>query len=385
MRVVLLGFLLFLAGVCQAASPALTHIQAEKDPAKQIKLLNAFIKKSPKTRKAYHLRGDAYRALGRYKQAVEDYTQTIKLSPNWAFSYYARALVYMDMGRWPSAEADLSRAISLNKSYRDFYLYRARTEMKLSKYNAAIADYKKYWGKRKPTEAGSLALAKAYMGAYKYDNARKELLSLAARTPDDPEVYYMLGRIQQLRGALDEAVSYYSKSINRNPAYAPAWLRRGDTFKEMKDLPAALEDYTALLALETKEAAYYNRRGLVYEEMKDFENAVADYNKAIEINPKWSIPYNNRGYAYLNLKKWNEARQDLENAIKLDESAPTPYVNLAGVYWLSKRDKKNTYQYLEKAIKHNFRNFDALYDEDQKGWMFKDINKTAEFRAIMYR
>ena len=40
---------------------------------------------------------------------------------------------------------------------------------------------------------------------------------------------------------------------------------------------------------------------------------------------------------------------------------------------------------LDKAVRRNFKNFDSLYDEDQKGWMFKNINKTAEFRAVLYK
>lgn len=383
---ILLSFVcLFYAAFAFGAVPSLSSAQAEKDPAKQIKMLNAIIKKSPKLRKAYHLRADAYRAQGRYKQAIDDYTKTIKLSPKLSFSYYARALAYMDMKRWSLAEDDLSKAISLNKNYRDFYLNRAKVEMELGKYEAAIADYQNYLGRRQPTPQVALELAQAYIGAYKYDKARKELLALAKRTPDSPDMFFWLGRIEQLSGHPDEAVSYYSKAVNRDATYAPAYLRRADTFKEMGDLEAALQDFTTLLTLDAKDATYYNRRGLVYEEMKDFSKAVEDYNKAIELNPKWSIPFNNRGFAYMNLKKWKEAKEDLETSIRLEPSGPTAYVNLAGVYWLSAKDKKNTYQNLEKAIKHNFRNFDSLYDEDQKGWMFKGINKTAEFRAIMYR
>ena len=87
----------------------------------------------------------------------------------------------------------------------------------------------------------------------------------------------------------------------------------------------------------------------------------------------------------MQLKDWNGAKADLETAIRLDGTSPTPYVNLAGVYWIAKKDRKNMFDNLDKAVRRNFKNFDSLYDEDQKGWMFKNINKTAEFRAVLYK
>ena len=183
---------------------------------------------------------------------------------------------------------------------------------------------------------------------------------------------------------MDEAISSYSKALHRQDNYAPAYRYRAAAFKDIGDLEASLEDYTKLIALQP-EASYYNRRGLIYEELKQFKSAAADYSKAIELNPKWAIPYNNRGFVKMNLKNWAGAKSDLETAIKLDGSSPTPYVNLAGVHWLWKKDRKKAYQNLDKAMRRNFKKFESLYDEEQKGWMFKGLNKTQEFRALMYR
>ena len=223
-----------------------------------------------------------------------------------------------------------------------------------------------------------------YLGAYRYEEAIKQLKQLRLAGDDSADLHFWTGRIYSGQNRLDEAVSAYSKAINRDASYAQAYRYRASAFKDMGDKPAALEDYTVLLKLQP-EAIFYNRRGLVYEEMKKFKEAAADYTRAIELMPKWAIPYNNRGFAKMNLKDWKGAKEDLETAIKLDGASPTPYVNLAGVYWLSRKDRKNTYDNLDKAVRRNFKNFESLYDEDQKGWMFKNINKTAEFRAVLYK
>lgn len=386
MRKITLAFLFLLCApvlFAQTASQLFAQAKTEPDPQTQIKLLTKVVAKAPKMADAYHYRGDAYRGLGRHKLAVDDYTRTIALRPKDPFRYYARALVYADMGRHAQAVSDLTRAISLKPSYRNFYLARARANKALSKYDAAVADYKKYLGKRKISASLALEVAPVYVLSYRYADADR-LLNSAARMEDGADLHYWRGRVYAGQGRADEAVSAYSKAIHRDASYAQAYRYRAGVFKDMGDYPAALEDFSKLIELQP-EASYYNRRGLVYEEMGRFQEAAADYTSAIELNPKWAIPYNNRGFAKMHLKDWDGAKTDLQTAIKLDGSAPTPYINLAGVYWLSKKDRKNAYQNVDKALRLNFKNIESLFDEDQKGWMFKGLNRTAEFRALLYK
>lgn len=368
----------------QTATQLFAHAKTEKNPNTQIKMLTKVIAKSPRMADAYHYRADAYLSLGRNKQALADYSKTIALRPRDPFRYYARGLAYQKMGRFSLAHADFSKAIALKPAYRNFYLARARANASLEKYEDALRDYQKYRGKRKITTDLSKELIPVYLGAYRYEAAQSLLEQLQASGDDSADLYFWWGRIYSSQNRLDEAVSAYSKAINRNADYSQAYRYRASAFKDMGDKPAALEDYTVLLKLQP-EAIFFNRRGLVYEEMKQFKEAAQDYTRAIELLPKWAIPYNNRGFVKMHLKDWNGAKEDLEMAIRLDNSSPTPYVNLAGVYWITKKDRKNTYDNLDKAVRRNFRNFESLYDEDQKGWMFKNINKTAEFRAVLYK
>lgn len=359
----------------------LAKAKTERDPQAQIKLLNKAIDKSPKLADAYHYRADAYRTLGRHKQALDDYSRTIKLRPKDPFRYYARALLYMDMQRWTLALTDLNTAIELKPAYKKFYLARARVYQQLGKYEQAVADYEK--GRRAAAKTDSvLEIMPSYIGAYRYDKA----LRLLAASPqaDTAAAHYWRGRIHWGRNEADEAVSSFSKSINRDETFVPAYKYRANAFKEMGELEAALADYTILISLEP-EAIFYNRRGLIYEDLGLFNQAEEDYSHAIELNPKWAIAYNNRGYVRLRLKDWENAKKDLKTAISLDDAAATPYINLAGAYWLHKKDRKQAYANLDNALKRNFKDVESLYKEDQKGWLFKGLNQTSQFRALLYK
>lgn len=368
----------------QSVSALISQARKEKSPAEKIKLLTQAVEKAPRSAAALHNRADVYREQGELPAALQDYTKALQLTPKDPFRYYARALAYLDAEEYTLAAADLTRAIALKKDYAPFYLYRAEAHMALEKYANAIADYQKYLSKNKKTPQIALSLAEAYIKTYKYPQAQEELNFVQQQDADSAQAYFWQGRILHNQDKLDEAVSAYSKAINRNPTFVAAYRYRANAFKDMGELEASAQDYTQLLEL-MPDAVFYNRRGLVYEELQAWDKAQADYTKAIELSPKWPIAYNNRGYVYLKQKKYAQAKADFETAIKLDNSLPTPYINLAGLSWLQKKDRRATYRYLDKALKRNFRDFESLYDDYQKGWMFDGINNTSEFRAVMYK
>jgi len=384
--------LLILVGITATAqtrlqSPAqlLERAKQESNLQMQIGLLNQIIEQNPNYVDAYHYRADAYQALGNSRQAIADYNQVVALRPKDPFRYYARGLAYSHQKEPQLALADFTRAIHLKPSHKNFYLARAREYRLVGKYNLALADYTKYVGNW--SRASQAALEEAIpvsLEANRYDLAQQQVDALNALGNDSASYHFWQGRIFQSDNKMDEAISSFSKAINRRDGWGLAYQWRAAAYRDIGDLEAALEDYTRVLELEP-EAYWFNRRGLVYEEQKAFDKAVADYTRAIELNPKWAVAYNNRGFARMNLKQWEKAKTDFETAIRLDPSAPTPYVNLAGIYWTFKKDRKNTYANLQKAIKRNFKNYEALFDDDQKGWMFKNINQTEEFRTLLYK
>ena len=387
MRYWLIGFyVLFpLMLAAQSAQDLFERAKKEGDLNVQIELLTQVIDQAPRHVQAYHYRADAYQALGDTRHALLDYNRVISLRPKDPFRYYARGLAYQTWGDTALALADFSKAISLKPSYRPFYLARARAYRALGKYSLSLADYKKYAGgwAQAPVELLHESIPVS-LDAYRYDTAKEQLQTLEQQGDDSPQRYVWQGRVLQNENKLDEAIAAFSKAVNRDTQFVQAYQLRGNAFKELGDYPAAVEDYTRVLALNP-DAYWFNRRGLTYEELKDFKKAVADYSRALELDPKWAVAYNNRGFARFYLKDYPAAKADFETAIKLDPSAPTPYVNLAGLFWTWKKDRKAMYQNLEKALKHHFKNYESLFEKEQKGWMFEGINHTAEFRSILYK
>ncbi len=375
------------SGLLWAETSAVLFERAKKESNlhTQIELLSRVIAQSPRHVGAYHYRADAYQALGNTRRAIEDYNRVVRLRPKDPFRYYARGLAYAHLQEPQLAVADFTKAITLKPSYKNFYLARARQYESMGKHSLALTDYTRYVGRWSQTETELLEeVIPVSLDAYQYDLTQQLLEELSARGADSASYHAWRGRLLQSKNKCDEAVSAFSKAINRQDTWAQAYQWRGNVYREIGDTEAALEDYTRVLELQPT-AYWFNRRGLVYEEQKQFEQAVLDYTRALELDPGWAVAYNNRGFARMNLKQWENAKKDLETSIRLDPSAPTPYVNLAGIYWTFKKDRKQTYAQLQKAIKHNFKNYEALFDEEQKGWLFKGLNQTAEFRTLLYK
>ncbi len=375
--------LLFLVLPCWGTTARQYYQEAlqERDLKKQIELYTKAINKSPKFISAYHRRGDAYKKQGKIKKALADYSKIIKLTPKDPFKYYARGLAYLDMKNYVAAKDDFSSAIKLNDKYSGFYYNRALCSVELGQNKSALSDLKKVTDKSLKKQASFLK-GRANYKLYNYDTAEKIFGDLLKQDPENEEVILYLARIRINEDMYDEAISLLSQVINKNPSNETALLLRAAAFKEISLFEQAIEDYTALIALKPQDI-YYNRRGLIYEELEDWQNARKDYTASLELNPTWAISYNNRGYVNMKMSKYEDAKKDFELALKYSPVLSAAAINYAGYFWTVKRDKKNMYKYLDKALKANFKDTASLYDDTQKGWLFKKINNTLDFRTFI--
>lgn len=376
--------LLFLVLPCWGVTTARQYYQEalqEKDIKKQIELYTKAINKAPKFISAYHKRGDAYKEQGKIKKAISDYSKMIKLAPNDASKYYTRGLAYLDIKDYAAAKNDLNSAIKLNNTNSSFYYYRALCSIELGQMKSALSDLKKVTDKSLKNKALFLK-GRANYKLYNYDAAEEIFSNLSKQNPDDEEVILYLARMRINKDMQDEAIALLSQVINKNPANETALLLRAAAFKEISLFKQAIEDYTSLIALNPQ-AIYYNRRGLIFEELENWPEALKDYTSSLQLNPTWAVLYNNRGYVNMKMGKYTEAKKDFESALKYSPTLASAAINYAGYFWTAKRDKKNMYKYLDKALKANFKDTDSLYDENKKGWLFKKINNTLDFRTFI--
>ena len=67
--------------------------------------------------------------------------------------------------------------------------------------------------------------------------------------PDNPSVWFTLGRAHKLAGHVAEAISAYRQALARQPGFAPAWVSLGIALRQNGELDAAIESYQKAIAL----------------------------------------------------------------------------------------------------------------------------------------
>lgn len=184
----------------------------------------------------------------------------------------------------------------------------------------------------------------------------------------------------------DLKIDFYTKSIEANPEFSPAYYNRGIAYYEEKKYHEAIQDFDQALKLEAKSAlAYYYRgvcyqemnelekaivsyscaitldpvpenslmnRGLCYQGLGDFSRAIKDYTRIIKRNPQNFLALTNRGYCYQRVKDFTRAIRDYKKVIEIAPFNASAYYNLGSIYWMQ-QDWEAVIEVWEKCLEIN--------------------------------
>jgi tetratricopeptide (TPR) repeat protein len=85
-------------------------------------------------------RGDTYRLMERYDEALADLNRALELNPGREWAIASRGHTYLEMKRYDEALADLNRAIELNPGNASALAGRGATYRVMKRYDEALAD-----------------------------------------------------------------------------------------------------------------------------------------------------------------------------------------------------------------------------------------------------
>ncbi|HRH41279.1 MAG TPA: tetratricopeptide repeat protein [Pyrinomonadaceae bacterium] len=120
--------------------------QAEKEGKFKLAVdyYTELIKKDPNEMQYFLSRGALYlNELKDYKAAIKDFEQGIKLNPNEPIFYYNRGTAYTKLEDWKKAKKDFDSHISMNPNFAEAYLNRGIANIYLKDLDAALADFNK--------------------------------------------------------------------------------------------------------------------------------------------------------------------------------------------------------------------------------------------------
>lgn len=309
-----------------------------KEPVKAVNLLSEAIMLDPENAFSYNLRGIAYSNLGRYDEALQDYSKAINLSPDFSWAYENRAMAYVIIGQCMRAIEDYNHAIGLNPRSRGSYFGRGDAYECLGQYEEAVRDYSK-------------------------------VISL---DPKDALAYRVRARAYAKLGQMEESGEDFVQSFNLDP-----WIRRdfynhlypegeqayydkGVAHFEKREYDLAIQDFTKVIQIAQNSTAGYTYRCLTYLQIREYKQAIDDCSWAIKLNPNLPPPYFPRGVAYIGTGQYGLAVQDLDQVVCFTPSFDPAY-SMRGEAYLRWGQNERALEDFSRAIKLNPKNYKAYH------------------------
>jgi len=151
------------------------------------------LEKDPGHPGANFLKGRLLLVGNDYRAAMDRFDLVIRENPQNGLAHYYRALCFAAKGEGKLAEQDLLKAVELNPGLAD----------------------------------ARIKLAEGYLRVRNPDLAREQIAALSEQAPDDVRVLMLQGSLKVLERDPKGAEAAYRAALEKDPTYAPAYVRLG--------------------------------------------------------------------------------------------------------------------------------------------------------------
>ncbi|MHC0064486.1 tetratricopeptide repeat protein [Nostoc sp. UIC 10890] len=295
------------------------------------------IELDPKYDWAIASRGQTYRSMKCYPEALQDFDRAIELNPKSDWAIANRGFTYRSMKRYPEALQDFDRAIELDPKYDWAITSRGQTYRSIKRYPEALQDFDCAIELDPKSDWAIANRGETYRLMERYPEALQDFDRAIELNPKSDWAIANRGETYHLMERYPEALQDFDCAIKLDPKSDWAIVLRGFTYRSMERYPEALQDFDRAIELDPKSDWAIVLRGFTYRSMEHYPEALQDFDRAIELNPKsdWAIA--SRGQTYRSMKCYPEALQDFDRAIELNPKSDWAIANRGLTYRLMER------------------------------------------------
>ena len=305
--------------------------------------------------------GEAFRNLGRFNEALEQYERAIFLDSTFAPAYYGRAMILPIINPEEDIIEDLDQALLLDPEYGEVYIERARYYLDRESFQQALDDATLAVENMPESHIAHLNLGWALLELGRFSEAKEAVersleldinhvptyllagrANLESGQPEralelltryDPYVpdkswdfYYALGKAQYLTGGdLDQALELLNQAETKNGDRTEIYLTRAEINQSREDLSAAITDAYKARDLDRDNFQLNLFLGILLYENNQGSQALIYLNSAFQqadSGDKKAGVYFWRAQVYEILGRWDDSIQEWRNMMNL----PREYV-----------------------------------------------------------
>jgi len=198
--------------------------------------------------------GSAYLGTGQYTAALREFLKAEKLTPADPKVHYLLGISYHGKGLSDQAIAQSQKAIALKPNNSEVYNYLGAIYLDQGRWDDAIASFNMALSDilyDTPT-ASLYNLGRAYYEKRDYDRALKYYGSALEKDPDNvlkPLIEKNMGIIRLDKGATEEAIGHFQKSVALAPSLAESHYWLGVCYQKLRRTADAAASFQTTVRL----------------------------------------------------------------------------------------------------------------------------------------
>lgn len=295
-------------------------------------------KKDQKKAKQLVEQGDKFFRQKDYRNAIDQYSQSIKLVPNNGNAHFWKGYAHYYLKENDLALVDLDLALSQKYKPAEIYKVRWFVNYEAKNYDAALDDINKL-GQLEPGNTDfMLALGDIYLGKGAYREALDPYQKAALKYPENGDLFYNLARVHfNLNETDGQALAAETAIKKGTKSLGEAYYLLGDARQKQKRIPESTEAYQRSLSAKPEQYEVYRNLAELYRASSRIEEAIEISKRGLRIFPNDGNIYTDLSWFYSLSDRHDDAVQAALAGIRFAPAQPMAYTNLCRAYNDSKK------------------------------------------------
>lgn len=314
---------------------------------------------------AYYL-GLSHLSLYNYDSAVEFFRKANEKDPVNTGYEYQLAKTYQMVGFLSDAERHFGNILKRDPGYVPVLFDSGLLDFNLRKYEEAVRKFKAVIKAAPANFMAFYNLARCYSSMEPF-NAYTDSVELYLSVAVSVNRKYlpaleMLGNLHFGRKVYDQAYILFMAGFEANPSGGNFLYSAGLCREKQQEYQKAVDLFNRAIAINSKEAPYWDHLGYSSFYLNKYSDAVAAYKKAVELDEENASYHVNLAYAYVRTDSIDKGIESFMTAIKKlqPENIGQVYLQMGHVHYEKKNYREAVKAYKE-ALNYIPSNIEAYY------------------------
>lgn len=267
---------------------------------------------------AHHLKGKIRKAQERHTEAVAEFNDALKLQPENVDVLIDRGIIAFELADMETGLYYFKKATNIAPKNPIAWFNLGKVHYRMANTDSAIFYYKKSIASRPAGFSQSyMELGDILMTKERFEEAAQHYSGYIALDSGSEKAYYQRASCFMVLEEYDLALDDWTEAANLNPKNPEIARNLGLTYLQLLEPENAINWFSVSIDLAPDKNYAFANRGYAYYLNKDYKAAIADFDITTQQLPKYPNGFYLRALTYMTMGKRKKACQDLNKAISL--------------------------------------------------------------------